>query len=492
MTMTVSQRWVLALTSLAGLMILLDALVVTTALHSIQLNLHASIVQLEWTINAYTLSFAVLLMACSALGDRYGRQRMLAAGLTLFTAASAACALAPNLGWLIGARAVQGAGAAAVMPAALALLSAAFDPEHRARALGLFAAVTGLATLGGPLVGGAIVQTLSWQWIFWLNLPIGAVLVPLVRTRLGESDRVARKLDYAGVGLVSVAALGLMWGLIRGNESGWASAEVVVAFVAGAAALAGFVGWELRTRTPLIPMGFFASRGFSAGNGSAFLLFASIFSGAFFFAQFLQVVLQQGPLGAGLRLAPWTATLFLVAPVAGKQVNKFGERPLVVTGLLMQAAGYGWIALVAAPNLAYPVLIAPLMLSGIGVSMAIPAAQSAVLRAVPMTAVGAASGTFNTMRQLGGAFGIALPAAVFAAVGGFGSVAAFSDGFASAIGTASVLALAGAVIGLLIPAGAPQVRAAVPTPTGHPETPEADAESIVDRGRSSAQVMAAR
>jgi hypothetical protein len=318
------------------------------------------------------------------------------------------------------------------------------------------------------------------------------VLVPLVRTRLGESDRVARKLDYAGVGLVSVAALGLMWGLIRGNESGWASSEVVVAFVAGAAALGGFVGWELRTRTPLIPMGLFASRGFSAGNGSAFLLFASIFSGAFFFAQFLQVVLQQGPLGAGLRLAPWTATLFLVAPVAGKQVNKFGERPLVVAGLLMQAAGYGWIALVAAPNLAYPVLIAPLMLSGIGISMAIPAAQSAVLRAVPMTAVGAASGTFNTLRQLGGAFGIALPAAVFAAVGGFGSVAAFSDGFASAIGTASVLALAGALIGLLIPAGAPQVRAAAPTPTGHPETPEADAESIVDRGRSSAQVMAAR
>jgi EmrB/QacA subfamily drug resistance transporter len=492
MTMTAGQRWVLALTSLAGLMILLDALVVTTALHSIQLDLHASIGELEWTINAYTLSFAVLLMACSALGDRYGRRRMLAAGLTLFTAASAACALAPGLGWLIAARAVQGGGAAAVMPAALALLSAAFGPEQRARALGLFAAVTGLATLGGPLVGGAIVQSLSWQWIFWLNLPIGAVLIPLIRTRLGESDRVARKLDYAGVGLVSAAALGLMWGLIRGNESGWASAEVVVAFVVGAGALAGFVGWELRTRTPLVPMGLFASRAFAAGNGVAFLLFASIFSGAFFFAQFLQVVLQQGPLGAGLRLAPWTATLFVVAPVAGKQVNKFGERPLVVAGLLMQAAGYGWIALVAAPNLAYPVLIVPFVLSGIGVSMAIPAAQSAVLRAVPMTAVGAASGTFNTLRQLGGAFGIALPAAVFASVGGFGSAAAFSDGFAAAIGTATVLALVGAVIGLLIPAGAPQGRAAAPNPTGHPETAKSDAATIVDRGRSSAQVVAAR
>ena len=442
-------------------------------------------------MNAYTLSFAVLLMACSALGDRYGRRRMLTGGLSLFIAASAGCALAPSLGWLIVARAVQGVGAAAVMPAALALLAAAFGPEQRTRALGLFAAVTGLATLGGPLVGGVIVQSLSWQWIFWLNLPVGAVLVPLVRARLDESDRVARKLDYAGVGLVIAAALGLMWGLIRGNESGWASAEVVVAFLVGATALLGFVGWESRTRTPLIPMAFFASRAFSAGNASAFLLFASIFSGAFFFAQFLQVVLQQGPLGAGLRLAPWTAALFL-APVAGKQVNRFGERPLVVAGLLMQAAGYGWIALVAAPNLAYPVMIAPFVLAGIGTSMAIPATQSAVLRAVPMTAVGAASGTFNTLRQLGGAFGIALPAAVFTAVGGFGSAAAFSDGFAAAIGTASVLAFAGAVIGLLIPAGAPQVRAAAPTPTGRPDTAEPGAETIIDHGRSSAQVMAAR
>jgi len=490
MTMTAGRRWVLALTSLAALMIMLDALVVTTALHAIQLDLHASIGELEWTINAYTLSFAVLLMACSGLGDRYGRRRMLAVGLTLFTAASAGSALAPSLGWLIAARAVQGAGAAAVMPVAMALLSAAFCPEQRTRALGLFAAVTGLATLGGPLVGGAIVQSLSWQWIFWLNLPIGALLVPLVRARLAESDRVARKLDYAGVGLVSVAALGLMWGLIRGNESGWASAEVVGAFVAGAAALLGFVGWELRTRTPLIPMGFFASRAFAAGNAAGFLLFASIFSGAFFFAQFLQVVLQQGPLGAGLRLAPWTATLFLVAPVAGKQLNRFGERPLVVAGLLMQAAGYGWIALVAAPNLAYSMMIAPFVLAGIGASLAIPAVQSAVLRAVPMTAVGAASGTFNTLRQLGGAFGIALPAAVFAAVGGFGTAAAFSDGFAAAIGTAAVLALTGAVIGLLIPAGAPRGRAEAPKE--HPETPEAGAETAVYLGRSSAQITAAR
>ncbi|MGW4767968.1 DHA2 family efflux MFS transporter permease subunit [Nocardia sp. NPDC004278] len=455
MKMTVGQRWVLALTSLAALMITLDALVVTTALPAIQRELHASIAQLEWTINAYALSFAVLLMAGAALGERYGRRRVLMVGLVLFGAASVGCALAPSLGWLIAARAAQGIGAAAVMPVAMSLLSAAFGPEQRTRALGLFSAVNGLATLGGPLVGGAVVQGLAWQWIFWLNVPIGAVLVPLIATRLSESSGAARTLDYRGIALVSVAAFGLVWGLVRGNESGWASGEVIGAFVASAVALAGFVRWELRSPAPLIPMRFFGSRAFSAGNTVGFLLFTSIFGGAFFFAQFLQLVQHNGPLGAGLRLAPWTVTLFLVAPIAGRQVNRFGERPLVVTGLLMQAIGYGWIALTASPELPYPDLIAPFVISGIGVSMAIPAAQSAVLRAVPLPAIGAASGTFNTLRQLGGAFGIAVPAAVFATIGGLDSEQAFSDGFVGAIGTATALALAGAAIGLLIPSGAP-------------------------------------
>ncbi|WP_330180777.1 DHA2 family efflux MFS transporter permease subunit [Nocardia sp. NBC_01503] len=461
MKMTVGQRWVLALTSLAGLMIVLDALVVTTALHAIQLDLHASLGALEWTINAYNLSFAVLLMAGAALGDRYGRRRVLASGLTVFTVASAGCALAPNLGWLIAARTAQGIGAAAIMPVAVALLSAAFEPAQRTRALGLFAATTGLGTLGGPLLGGAVVQGLTWQWIFWINVPIGVLLVPLVRTRLPESFGLARRLDYAGIALVSIAAFGLVWGLIRGNESGWAGTEVVTAFVIGAAALAGFIRWESHTAAPLVPMGFFVSRAFSAGNAAGFLLTASIFSGAFFFTQFLQVVMGYGPLGAGLRLAPWTVTLFLIAPVAGRRVNRFGERPLVVLGLVMQAAGFGWIALIARPDLPYPMLLAPFVIAGIGASMAIPSAQSAVLRAVPMTAVGAASGTYSALRQLGGAFGIAVPAAVFAAVGSFASAQAFTDGFAAATVTAALLAVLGALLGLLIPAGAPVPDAVV-------------------------------
>ena len=451
MTMTERQRWVLALTSTASLMISLDALVVTTALHAIAVDLHASIADLEWTVNAYTLSFAVLLMAGTALGERYGRRRVLTGGLALFAIASAGCALAPSLGWLIATRTIQGAGAAAVAPAALSVLSAAFGPEQRPRALGLFASITGLATLGGPLVGGAIVQNLAWQWIFWINVPIAAVLIPLILVRLEEKAGSPRGLDYAGIGLVSVVAFGLVWGLIRGNESGWASAEVVAALAGGAIALVVFIGWELRADAPLIPMRFFATHAFSAGNAAGFLLFACIFSGAFFFAQFLQVVLRHGPMATGLLLAPWTGALFVVAPVAGKQVNRIGARPLVVTGLLLQAVGFGWIALIAGPGLTYPPLIVPFAISGAGLSMAIPSAQSAVVEAVPMAAIGAASGTFNTVRQLGGAFGIAITTAVFTAQGGLGSAKTFSDGFESAIATAAALAFAGAVIGLFLP-----------------------------------------
>ncbi len=452
MTMTTVQRWTLALTSIASLMILLDALVVTTALHAIALNLHAGIADLEWTVNAYMLPFAVLLMAGAALGERYGRRRILVIGLAVFGIASAGCALAPSLGWLIIARAVQGVGAAGVAPTALSLVSAAFGPELRPRALGLFASVTGLATLGGPLVGGAIVQNLTWQWIFWVNVPFAAALIPVLRLRLGqESAGAPRGLDWAGIGLISTSVFGLMWGLIQGNESGWGSGGIVAALVVGVIALAAFVWWELRADVPLIPMRLFASSAFSAGNAAGFLLSASTFSAAFFLAQFLQIVMRHGPMTTGLLLLPWTATLFLVAPIAGGLVNRIGARPLVVAGLGLQAAGLGWIALVAGPWLTYPPLIAPFVISGVGISLTIPSAQSAVIEAVPATGIGAASGTFNTVRQLGGAFGIAITTAFFTAGGGLGAANTFSHGFTPAITTAAVLAFAGAVVGLVLP-----------------------------------------
>ena len=459
-----ARRWVLALTSLASLMVMLDMLVVTTALSTIRLHLGASIEELEWTVNAYTLSLAVLLMTASALGDRLGRRRLLVAGLGLFTAASAACALAPGIGWLIAARAVQGAGAAMVVPLAMALLGAAFPAEQRARALGIFSGVTGLATVGGPLVGGAVVQGLAWQWIFWLNVPIGLVLVPLIRNRIQEGYGSGTSVDVGGLGLVTGAALGLVWGLVRGNGSGWGSFEVVGSLLAGTLLLVAFVAWELRAREPMLPMRFFRSRAFVAGNAACFLLYGSIFGAAFFFAQFLQTALHYGPLGAGLRLVPWTVTLSLVAPVAGARVNRVGERPLIVAGLLLQAAGFAWIALIAEPGLAYSAMVVPLVVAGCGVSMAMPAAQNAVIGAVPRSAIGKASGTFNTLRQLGGTFGIAILAAVFAGTGGYASAQAFSDGFGAATGVAAGMSLAAAIAGLLTPGRRPPSPVVAPAP----------------------------
>ena len=444
-------RWVVALTGIGSLMAALDTLVVSTALSTIRLDLGASVEQLEWTVNAYNLSFAVLLLTGAALGDRYGRRNFYAIGLALFTAASAACALAPDVGWLIAARAVQGAGAALLMPLGLALLSAAFPPERRGAAIGIFSGITGLSVASGPLVGGAVVEGLAWEWIFWLNVPIGLVAVPLVLTRMKESFGPDTALDIRGLVLVTGGALGIVWGLVRGNAAGWSSPEVVGSLVAGALLVASFVAWELRAREPMLPMRFFRSRAFSAGNLAIFFTFASLFGAVFFFAQLLQTVLGYGPLGTGLRLLPWTATFMTVAPIAGALTDRIGERPLMVGGLSLQAIGMAWVALIAEPSVAYSSLLAPFILGGVGVSMAIPAAQNSVVGSVATDALGKAAGTNSMMRELGGVFGIAVIVAVFAGAGGYASAAAFTDGFTAAILVGAGLALAGAIAGLALP-----------------------------------------
>jgi EmrB/QacA subfamily drug resistance transporter len=443
--------WVLALTSAASFMVALDALVVTTALGTIRLDLDASIEALEWTVNAYNLSFAVLLLTGAALGDRFGRRRMFAAGLALFVVASIACALASNVGWLIAGRAVQGAGAALVMPLAMALLSAAFSREQRGKALGIFSSVTGLALIAGPVVGGAIAQGLAWQWIFWINLPVGAVVIPLVLWRLRESAGSGIGVDVVGLVLVTGAALGVVWGLMRANSAGWLSLEVVAALATGTLLAIAFVAWEQRARAPMVPMRLFRSCVFSAGIVASFLLYASMYGTLFFLPQFLQAAQGHGPFDVGLRLLPWTATLFVFAPIGGSLVNRLGERLLVVIGLALQAVGMAWIALTAAPGLAYVNLVAPLILAGAGVSMAMPAAQNAVLCAVAPSEIGKASGAFNMSRFLGGVFGVAVQVAVFAATGSFGSPPAFSAGFSAAIGVAAALSLMAAIAGLGLP-----------------------------------------
>jgi EmrB/QacA subfamily drug resistance transporter len=456
-----AQSWALALTATASLMVALDALVVATALSTIRRDLHASLSTLEWTVNAYSLSFAVLLMSGAALGDRFGRRRMFVVGLGVFVAGSAACALAPTVGWLIVSRVVQGVGSALVMPLAMALLGAAIPSERRGAALGIFSAVTGLAVVGGPLVGGFITQTLAWQWIFWLNLPIGVAVIPLVLARIEESHGPRTRPDVVGVALVSGATLGLVWALIRANTVGWGSAEVVVTLAAGAVLMGAFVRWELRGDEPMLPMRFFADRGFAAGNASAFLLYASLYGMVFYIAQYLQVALGYGPLAAGLRFLPWTAPMFVVAPVAGRLADRIGGRPLIAAGLTLQAVGAGWIATNAADGRSYASSIIALMISGVGLTMAMPAVQTLVLNAVPPSALGKASGTFNTVRQLGGVFGVAVLAAVFSANGSYASPRAFGSGSAAALAVAAALAGAGALVALLAPARARR-RAAVP------------------------------
>jgi len=446
-----AQAWALALASVASFMVVLDLLVVATALSTIRRDLGASVEQLEWTVNAYTLSFAVLLMTASALGDRFGRRRLFSIGLGLFAAASAACALAPSVSWLIAARAVQGAGAALGMPLALALLNSAFPPQRRGWAMGIFGGVTGLAALIGPVPGGAITQGIAWPWIFWLNVPIALLAIPLVLGRIQESYGARAALDIPGLGLGGCAALGLVWGLVRGNAAGWGSPEVVAALVAGALLAVAFVGWEVRARAPMLPMRLFRSRAFSAGNTAVFFLNASLTGAVFFMAQFQQITLGQGPLDAGLRLLPWGITPFLIAPRAGALADRLGERPLIITGLLLQTAGMAWIALIATPGVAYPTMIAPMVISGCGFAIAIPAVTKAVVSSVAQGDIGKASGAFSTMRQLGGAFGVATLVAVFAAAGSYASGHAFSDGFAPAMGVSAGLSLAGAVAGLVLP-----------------------------------------
>lgn len=297
-------------------------------------------------------------------------------------------------------------------------------------------------------------QGAAWHWIFWLNIPIGVVTLALALGRLRspavEGPRAA--LDVGGLLLAGGASLGLVWGLARSNAAGWTSAEVLAALGSGVVLGVAFVVWELRSSTPMLPMRLFRSRAFSAGNAASFLFTAALFGTLFFVTQFLQTAQGYSPLQVGLRLLPWTATLFFIAPLAGRLVTCVGERPLIVVGLLLQAAGFAWIKSVAAPDVEFVNLIVPFVFAGAGVSMAMPAAQNAVLSAVQHTQLGKASGTYNTMRFLGGTFGIALSATVFGAMGGFGSPQLITAGFSAALGVAALLSCVGALAGACVPA----------------------------------------
>ncbi|HKV68312.1 MAG TPA: DHA2 family efflux MFS transporter permease subunit [Gaiellales bacterium] len=443
--------WTFVITSIALFMTTLDNLVVTMALPTIQRDLHASISGLEWTVNAYTLTFAVLLLMGAALGDRYGRKRMFLIGMAIFTAGSAAAALAPSIGALIAARALQGVGGAIVTPLTLTLLTEAVPRERRGLALGAWGGISGLGVALGPLVGGAVVEGISWQWIFWLNVPLGLAVLPMGLARLRESRGPSLRLDLTGVAIVTAGAFGLVWGLVRANSQGWTSPEIVASLAIGAALLVAFVLWELRTREPMLPMRFFRNRTFSAANGASLLMFFGMFGSIFLLSQYLQNVQGYSPLEAGVRTLPWTGMPMIVAPIAGALTDRVGGKPFLVAGLALQAIALAWMAMVISPTEPYIDMVVPFALAGVGMGLFFAPVATVVMSSVRLVEAGQASGANNAIRELGGVFGVAVLASIFAHQGGYGSPDLFTDGIVPALWVGAAVVGVGVVAALFLP-----------------------------------------
>lgn len=458
--------WALVITSVAGFMAALDNLVVTTALPSIRKDLGGALDDLEWTVSAYTLTFAVLLMFGAALGDRFGRRRLFLVGLTIFTGASAAAAMAPGIDSLIAARAVQGVGAAIMMPLTLTLLTAAVPAARRGMAYGIWGAVNGLAVASGPLIGGSLTEHVSWHWIFWLNVPLGLAVLPLARLRLSESFGNGNPLDFPGTLLASGGLFGIVYGLVRGPADGWTSPYVLTALFAGAALLAGFVLHGSRARNAMLPMRLFRSRAFAGINAASLLMFLGMFGSIFLLSQYMQGVLGYSPTEAGLRMLPWTGMPMLVAPIAGYLSDRVGGRPVVATGLFLQAAGLAYYASVVAADASYSAQLPALIISGIGMSLYFAPASNLVMSSVRPQEQGIASGANNALREVGGALGIAVMSSIFSAQGGYATAQSFIDGLRPALVVGAVVVGLAGLAALAIPsAGRPERAEADGTPT---------------------------
>ena len=443
--------WTLALASVGAFMSALDVVVVSTALPTLRAHFGASLPDLEWTINAYNLAFGCLMLTGAALGDRFGRRRMYATGLLVFVLGSALAALASSTSLLIAARVVQGAGGAMLVPLTLTLISDAFGVEERGTAIGIWGGVTGLGVAAGPVVGGAIVQGLSWQWIFWLNVPIGVLVAVLALFRLRESRGPRPQLDIVGLMLAAAGLFALTWAPVRAPDSGWGSGQVIGSLAAGVALMAAFLIWERRARYPMLPLHYFRSRAFATPNAVIFFQFISLIGSLFFITQLFQIGLGYSPLAAGLRILVWMAMPMLIAPVAGMLTDRFGNRPFMLGGLILQAGGLGWLAAVTKPGVGYLTLVAPLIMAGVGISMCFPAVANAVTAAVPLEDVGVAAGTNNALNALGGVFGVAILAAVFAGNGGYSGPAGFIAGFRPAEWAAAGIAATGAIAAIMAP-----------------------------------------
>ena len=438
------------ITSMAYFMVTLDALVVVTALPSIHRDLGGNLDTLQWTVNAYNTCFAAGIVTAAALGDRLGRRRVFMTGLALFTAASAACALAPNAAALIGFRAVQGIGAAGVVPLGLTLLTSAFPPERRGSVVGIWGGIAGLGVAAGPLIGGGVTQGLSWHWIFWVNVPVGIAVLTGARLHFRENRGPRTRLDLPGLALVTAGVAVAVWGLVQAPQAGWGSTRVAGSLILGAALIAGFLAWETRAAEPMIPLGLFRAARFSAAAATQFLTAAAIYSAVFMASQFFQFGIGDAPLGTGLRFLPWTGTPLLIAPAAGALFDKLGARRLVVPGLVLQGLGFAWIAHLAGTTAGYGAYVAPFVIAGVGISMALPCISTSGINAAPAAWLGKAAGVMNMMQLLGATFGIALITVVFSDAGSLATPATVEAGFRSAIIVSAGLSLLGALAAMAI------------------------------------------
>ena len=446
-----SRGWTLAIVSIGLFMVVLDNLVVNVALPSIHRDLGASIQTLEWTVNAYVLSYAVLLLTGAALGERFGRKRLFILGLALFTASSAAAALAPSIGLLIAARAIQGIGAAIVTPLTLTLLADAFPPENRGLALGIWSGISGVGVALGPLVGGAVIQAASWHWIFWINVPIGAVLLPLAALTLTESRGRTPGLDLRGLALSASGLFGIVYALVRVQTLGWGATEVLAALSAGVALVVAFLFYERRTIAPMLPLRFFASRGFAVTNVVSITMYFGMFGSIFFLSQFLQNVLHNTPLQAGVKLLVWTGSTMIVSPLAGYFSERIGSRAFMVAGLALQAVALGWLALLASVHTSYASMVLPFIAAGSGMALVFAPSANAVLSSVRTDEAGIASGATNAIRELGGVLGIAVLATVFSSHGSYASAHSFISGLVPAMWVGVAVLGAGAAVAAAVP-----------------------------------------
>jgi EmrB/QacA subfamily drug resistance transporter len=447
-------KWTFAITAAGLSMFSLDRQIVAIALPSIRVEFGAGLQTLQWTVSGYTLSFCVLLLPSAALGDRFGRRRMFTAGIALFTAASAACAVAPSAGALVAARVVQGVGGSLIIPLSLTILAAATPEERRGRILGSWGAVALAAAALGPILGGALTQGLSWRWVFWLNVPIGLVLVPLARRRLEETHGPQRPLDLPGIALSAAGLSAAIWGLIEAGRVGWGSDRVAVGIGVGALVLSAFVAWERRSAAPMVPMRFFGSRQFSATGAASLLAYLAFFGSFFLVAQLLQIGMGASPLRAGLELLVLSGAVVVTAPIAGVLCDRLGPRPLMMASMILETAALAWLGSLASPGVDYLDIAPALALAGVAAAGLFAPIQAALLGAVEPEEHGQASGVAMVIRELGGVIGVAALGTVFAAHGSTASAGDFLAGFRPALLTGA----GAAAVGSLAAASLPRAR----------------------------------